>query len=427
MKALGGCLAGAIVVLISIAFLAGTVFAANKAGSFSLSPMLGGYVFEGDQDLDDALTYSIGLGYNLTDSWSSEFVLNYFNADADSSAGADTDGLAYRLDTLYHFMPESSLVPYIAGGLGGITLDPDHHGSDTDFLLNYGVGLKYFLNDSLALRGDLRHIYAFGDPENNFVYSAGITYQFGGPGKTPLAATEPLDSDGDGVLDGEDQCPDTPRGMAVDSSGCPLDTDGDGVADSLDKCPATPRGVPVDAKGCPLDSDGDGVYDHLDKCPATAAGVPVDKMGCPLDSDGDGVYDHLDKCPDTPRGLLVDKKGCPVSMTLAIEFDVNKSDIKPAYHAELAQGAAFIKKYPDQEILIAGHTDSTGSAAYNQDLSRRRAESVRNYLIEKFGIKGNRLHARGFGETAPIAGNDTTEGRQRNRRVELSCCAVIPE
>jgi OOP family OmpA-OmpF porin len=427
MKALGGCLAGAIVVLISIAFLSGTVFAANKAGSFSLSPMLGGYVFEGDQDLDDALTYSIGLGYNLTDSWSSEFVLNYFNADADSSAGADTDGLVYRLDTLYHFMPESSLVPYIAGGLGGITLDPDHHGSDTDFLLNYGVGLKYFLNDSLALRGDLRHIYAFGDPENNFVYSAGITYQFGGPGKTPLAATEPLDSDGDGVLDGEDQCPDTPRGMAVDNSGCPLDTDGDGVADSLDKCPATPEGVPVDAKGCPLDSDGDGVYDHLDKCPATAAGVPVDKKGCPLDSDGDGVYDHLDKCPDTPRGLLVDKKGCPVSMTLAIEFDVNKSDIKPAYHAELAQGAAFIKKYPDQEILIAGHTDSTGSAAYNQDLSRRRAESVRNYLVEKFGIDGNRLHTRGFGETAPIASNDTMEGRQRNRRVELSCCAVIPE
>jgi OOP family OmpA-OmpF porin len=324
-------------------------------------------------------------------------------------------------------MPESSLVPYIAGGLGGVTLDPDHHGSNTDFLLNYGVGLKYFLNDSLALRGDLRHIYAFGDPENNFVYSAGITYQFGGPGKIPAAAAEPLDSDGDGVMDGEDQCPGTPRGVAVDSRGCPLDTDGDGVADFLDKCPDTPKGITVDARGCPVDTDGDGVYDHLDQCPATAAGVPVDKKGCPKDSDGDGVCDHLDKCPDTPKGLLVDKKGCPISITLAVEFDVNKSDIKPAYHDELSRGAAFIKKYPAQKILIAGHTDSTGSAAYNLDLSRRRAESVRNYLIAKFGIDGSRLHARGFGETAPIAGNDTAEGRQRNRRVEISCCAVIPQ
>ncbi len=427
MKALGGCLARAIVVLISIAFLSGTVFAANKSGSFSLSPMLGGHVFEGDQDLDDALTYSLGLGYNLTDSWSTEFVLNYFNADADSSAGDDTEGLVYRLDTLYHFMPESPLVPYIAGGLGGITLDPDHHSSDTDFLLNYGIGLKYFLNDSLALRGDLRHIYAFGDPENNFVYSAGLTYSFGGQGKAPVHVAQPLDGDGDGVMDADDQCPGTPPGVAVDSTGCPLDTDGDGVYDSFDRCPGTPQGAPVDASGCPLDTDGDGVYDYQDQCPATAAGVPVDKKGCPKDSDSDGVYDHLDKCPDTPAGLLVDKKGCPISMTLAIEFDVNKSDIKPAHHAELAKGAAFIKKYSDRKILIAGHTDSTGSAAYNQDLSRRRAESVRNYLIEKFGIDGSRLHARGFGETAPIASNNTAEGRQRNRRVELSCCAVIPE
>jgi OOP family OmpA-OmpF porin len=215
--------------------------------------------------------------------------------------------------------------------------------------------------------------------------------------------------------------------VAVDSTGCPLDSDGDGVADSLDQCPGTPQGAAVDARGCPLDTDGDGVPDYLDQCPATASGVVVDEKGCPKDSDGDGVQDHLDQCPDTPAGLIVDKKGCPISMTLAIEFDVDKAEIKPAYHAELAKGAAFIKKYADQKILIAGHTDSTGTEAYNQDLSRRRAESVRNYLVKNFGVDGSKLFVRGFGETAPVASNATAEGRQTNRRVELSCCAIIPE
>jgi OOP family OmpA-OmpF porin len=427
MKRLIGCLSAAMVVLFSLTLFSHSAEAANRPGAFTLSPMVGGYVFEGDQDLDDALTYSLGLGYNLTDAWSTEFVLNYFKADADSSAGDDVDGLVYRLDTLYHFMPEKALVPYLAGGLGGITLDPDHSGSDTDFLLNYGVGLKYFMTESLALRGDLRHILAFGDPENNFVYSAGLTYQFGGREKEPVQVAQPLDSDGDGVLDDMDKCPNTPRGVAVDKVGCPLDSDGDGVPDHLDKCPDTPRGTVVDKRGCPLDSDGDGVPDYLDKCPATPAGAPVDDVGCPLDSDGDGVYDHLDQCPNTLRGLVVDEKGCPISLTLSIEFDVSKADIKPAYRNELAKGAAFIKKYADQKILIAGHTDSTGAEAYNQDLSRRRAENVRQYLIENFDLDGSNLYARGFGESAPIASNDTAEGRQSNRRVVLSCCAIVPE
>lgn len=397
MKALKSSLARTFAVLLCVAFLCGAVHAGNRSDSFSLSPMIGGYIFEGDQDLDNALTYSLGLGYNLTDSWSTEFVLNYFNADTESSSGSDVDGLVYRLDALYHFMPGNALVPYVAGGLGGITLDPDSGGSDTDFLVNYGVGLKYFFTEDLAVRGDVRHIHAFGDPENNFVYTAGLTYLMGGKDDQPPAPLPIVDSDGDGITDLQDRCPGTPPGTAVDAAGCPLDT------------------------------DGDGVYDERDQCPDTPAGVAVNPLGCPLDSDRDGVYDYLDKCPDTPAGLTVDEKGCPISMTLSIEFDVDKDDIKPRYHNELAKGAAFIRKYSDQKILIAGHTDSTGTEAYNEILSQRRAESVRNYLIQNFGLDGEKLFARGFGETAPIATNDTIEGRQHNRRVELSCCAVIPQ
>jgi OOP family OmpA-OmpF porin len=385
--------------------------------------MLGGYVFEGDQDLDDDLTYSLGLGYSLTDSWSTEFVLNYFNTDYENGRSYDVDGLLYRLDALYHFMPQSSLVPYLAGGIGGITVDPDRGDSETDLLLNYGIGLKYFLTDSLALRGDLRHVFAFGDPENNFIYSAGLTYLFGS-NQHPAPPLAPKDSDKDGVIDANDACPDTPAGAPVDKVGCPLDSDRDGVPDYRDRCPNTPESLPVDQHGCSVDKDGDGVPDIHDQCPDTPAGMPVDAAGCMTDSDGDGIADQKDKCPGTPEGLMVDEDGCPISLTLAIEFDVDKANIKPRYQTELQRGAAFIRQYPGSRILIAGHTDWTASDAYNLALSQRRADSVRNYLIENFGIKSERLEAKGYGEAFPIADNTTAEGRQRNRRVELSVYAL---
>lgn len=391
---------------------------------FSLSPMIGGYVFEGDQGLEDDLTYSLGLGYNLTDSWSTEFVLNYFNTDfKHSQGGGNVDGMLYHLDTLYHFMPESSLVPYLAGGIGGITLDPDRGGSETDFLINYGIGLKYFFTDSLALRSDLRHVFTFGDPNNNFIYSAGLTYLFGSQQK-PSTRVEPKDTDGDGVIDANDACPGTPTGVSVDPVGCPLDSDHDGVPNYRDKCPNTPKSIPVNKQGCALDTDGDGIPDRGDKCPATPQGIAVDNKGCMMDTDGDGIADPMDKCLGTPAGLMVDKKGCPISLTLAIEFDVDKAGIKPRYHAELKRGADFIRKYPASRILIAGHTDSTASNAYNLGLSQRRADSVRAYLISNFGIKAARLESKGYGETFPIADNATINGRQRNRRVELSVYAL---
>ena len=125
------------------------------------------------------------------------------------------------------------------------------------------------------------------------------------------------DKDKDGVWDKIDMCPETPRGVAVDSVGCPLDEDHDGVPDYLDHCLGTlPEAVPyIDSLGCDKDSDGDGVPDYLDKCPGTpeAAWGKVDSAGCPLDTDGDGVPDYLDECPDTPEAArgMVDEKGCP--------------------------------------------------------------------------------------------------------------------
>jgi OOP family OmpA-OmpF porin len=196
-----------------------------------------------------------------------------------------------------------------------------------------------------------------------------------------------------------------------------MDSDGDGVPDDLDQCPNTPKGVKVDGDGCPLDTDGDGVPDYLDKCPNTPKGVKVDKEGCPLDSDGDGVPDHLDECPDTPKGATVNSVGC-WALKGVVLFDFNKWDIKPEAHGLLDEVVAILKKNPELKGVIEGHTDSIGSEEYNQGLSEKRAQAVDKY-IEEHGIDTDRYTVKGYGESKPVASNDTEEGRRKNRRVEL--------
>jgi outer membrane protein OmpA-like peptidoglycan-associated protein len=247
----------------------------------------------------------------------------------------------------------------------------------------------------------------------------------------------PKDSDGDGVMDGFDKCPDTRKGLKVDADGCPMDSDNDGVLDGLDQCPDTPRGAKVDSRGCSIDSDGDGVADGLDKCPDTPHGAKVDKNGCPVveDSDGDGVPDDRDKCPDTPRGTKVDAQGCPVvaaapappplipeakkSLVLeGVTFDTNSSHLKPESAAVLDRVAEGLKANPEVKVEIGGHTDSKGSAPHNLQLSHDRANAVRAYLLDK-GVSPKQMQAKGYGQTKPIADNKTEAGRAKNRRVEL--------
>jgi OOP family OmpA-OmpF porin len=236
------------------------------------------------------------------------------------------------------------------------------------------------------------------------------------------------DSDGDGVPDHLDACPGTPKSIEVDAVGCPIDSDGDGVPDYLDKCPGTPRGVEVDARGCPIDSDGDGVPDYLDKCPGTPRGVEVDARGCPVDSDGDGVPDYLDKCPDTPRGVPVDDSGCPITgievagdewfVRGQVLFDVNRATIKPEAAEVLLRIANFLKTNQQYTVEIQGNTDSTGPLAWNMQLSEKRADAVKRYLATN-GVAAGRLTTKGFGPNEPLAPNNTSEGRAKNRRVDF--------
>jgi OOP family OmpA-OmpF porin len=196
------------------------------------------------------------------------------------------------------------------------------------------------------------------------------------------------------------------------------DSDGDGVGDSKDKCPNTPKGVKVDAVGCPLDTDGDGVPDYLDKCPDTPKGVKVDSNGCPLDSDGDGVPDYLDKCPDTPKGVPVDAAGCPPKLG-TVYFNVDEWTLDPEDRKTLAGVAEMLAKYPGAKFVAQGYTDSTGSRRWNDILSLRRAKAVVEYLVGK-EVAADRLTPKGYGPDQPAVPNDTRTNRAKNRRAEVA-------
>ncbi len=236
------------------------------------------------------------------------------------------------------------------------------------------------------------------------------------------------DSDGDGVADSADECPDTPRGVKVDAKGCPLDSDGDGVADDLDACANTPAGVRVDSKGCPPDSDGDGVADDLDRCPDTKAGVKVDAKGCPLDSDGDGVLNDKDLCPNTPAGKVVDAHGCAIKgierkdglwhIEGKVLFDVNKSEIHAEAFPALNHIAEYLKAHPGTSLEVQGHTDKSGGRAFNDRLSTARAEMVKAYLVDK-GVDAASMTAKGYAWDVPMVPNDSTSNREKNRRVDF--------
>lgn len=139
------------------------------------------------------------------------------------------------------------------------------------------------------------------------------------------------------------------------------------------------------------------------------------------DSDGDGVVDEKDHCPGTPAGTRVDGEGCPLEKVIALNgvtFEFNKERLRPDAQTILDGASEILKRYPDMNVEVAGHTDNVGPDAYNQQLSERRADAVRTYFIEH-GIPGEQMTIHGYGEAEPVADNETEEGRERNRRVEL--------
>ncbi len=433
---------------------------------------LGGYARYSDHwfypadSLADAPVFGARLGRRFGEVWTLEAAGSYATTHGlkrNGSDGSDVKVLNTSLSLMAQLTPENQLgALYLLGGMGYTRFDSDAAASDYHFgVLEAAAGWRKTMNEHWSLRLEARNLLNL--PKRNYgsankadqQFWGGLSYDFGGKPKdtdgdgvydkkdkcpdTPKGATVdatgcPSDADGDGVWNGIDQCPNTPKGATVDAKGCPMDSDGDGVFDGIDQCPDTPKGATVDAKGCPMDSDGDGVSDGIDQCPNTPKGATVDAKGCPTDADGDGVFDGLDQCPSTPAGLKVDVNGCPIEVTEKetelfdtgmirlqnVNFETGKADLLPESFSALDQVGVILSKWPQLKIEIGGHTDSRGTDKKNQVLSEARAQSVKDYLTGHFaGIAADQLTVKGYGESKPLVRDTNALNMAKNRRVEF--------
>ncbi len=371
-----------------------------------------------------AISYLQGLNNNLdfVGTLSGSF-LNYPNVKTPTSdprlllEGAATLNLKLLSDKYI-------INPFLTAGIGG-----SKFGGYYSAFMPFGIGLQVKVVDEVYFL--INSQYRVPVTENasyHFYHSIGVAAPlFKKKEPAPVAiiippVEPPKDRDGDGVLDSLDKCPDV-AGLAS-LEGCP-DRDGDGITDADDKCPDVPGLARY--QGCPIpDRDKDGINDEVDKCP-DVPGV-ARYQGCPIpDTDGDGVNDEEDKCINEKGPAS--NFGCPIispdiikRINLAAKnvFFATASDkLLKQSNKRLDDVVAILNENPSFKVQIDGHTDAQGKDEYNLDLSNRRAASVKAYLAGK-GIAEGRLSSTGYGETKPVADNNTAKGRAQNRRVEMT-------
>jgi OOP family OmpA-OmpF porin len=337
--------------------------------------------------------------------------------------------LGYRFDVLLHILTKGPVRPFVLVGGGALSSLVAHEsvvGNDTDPFLHAGVGAKFPISDIWGLRLDARVLAppAFASSLTSYGYET----KFGGPdfevlagvylalGRPPRPAPPP---------------PSPPPPPVVDK-----DTDGDGILDKVDKCPLDPEDKDgfEDEDGCPdPDNDKDGILDKDDKCPNDPEDKDgfEDEDGCPdPDNDKDGILDANDKCPNEPETVngYQDEDGCPdevpapvkkfMGPVQGINFATNQATILKSSFVVLDKAVKVMTDYPDVRFEISGHTDNRGTAEYNRDLSLRRAQAVKDYIVGK-GIATERLTVAGFGFDRPLDDNQTAAGRAKNRRTEF--------
>ena len=358
--------------------------------------------------------------------------VTYVNMTDDSDYIYFSVGALVKYDLNHLFGETGWFDPYV--GIGGDFVDAD---DKSELMATGAVGFNVWFNENLGL--NFQHGWKKGfnnNIANHFQSTAGLVIKFGGkdtdgdgvydkfdacPEIAGLVAFKGCpDSDGDGIKDSDDACPNV-AGLAT-MNGCP-DADEDGIADKDDMCPNA-KGTKAN-KGCP-DTDGDGVVDKNDKCP-TAAG-PAANGGCAWpDTDGDSILDKDDKCPNVAG--VASEGGCPEiisneaqmgmnSFAQAILFKLESASFESGVTDMIDGMLAIMNEYPQAEFAIKGFTDNSGSVSGNLKLSNSRANAVKDYLIAN-GIPAARLTAVGFGQDSPIASNKTRAGRVQNRRVEV--------
>jgi OOP family OmpA-OmpF porin len=339
--------------------LASWSLAADESGMWYLNPQYGWTLLDKERPVNNDDQVGLGIGRHLSSSWSLE--ANGLWGKFTNDAGGKLQQSALSLDALAVFGRANRVSPYFTLGAGYIENKYDFDGEFGPFG-QAGFGLLFDLGES---------------HDGTFVFQLRpeVKYRFDwAEGRTKQE-----------------------HGDVVFNLGFMLNV-GDSRAPPVSHAPPPP--------------------------PPPAPPPPPPPPPKPLDSDGDGVPDSADRCPDTPAGVAVDEKGCPVEPVIlrGVEFETASATLTEGSLPVLKGVADDLKLHPLVHVELQGHTDSRGADDYNLELSQRRADSVRDYLIAQ-GVSGTRLVARGYGETQPIGANNTAAGRAQNRRVVMTVTA----
>lgn len=414
----------------------------------------------------------VTLGRYLSPSFDIEMGLNYYRLNL----AGDINGVnyyskgnifspdinfQYKLYNDYLLPINAKWKPYVGAGFGymiGNTAGKSYELRGEDFThfidevsLNLSAGVKYDFTKRISAFFEVYAISATTEELDGAAIDMQNDHFGGARLGLVIKISKEKDSDGDGVPDKIDECPDTPPGVKVDEKGCPLDkdkdgipdyqddcpddpglpqfngcpdTDGDGIMDKEDDCPELP-GIPK-YNGCP-DTDGDGVIDPKDDCPDTGPGVKVDNHGCPIDTDGDGLTDDVDQCPDEYGPM--EYMGCPEppdvgwpdtdkDSTPEVYFETDKYELSPEAEDQLSDLVKYLFDNPNMNIRLYGSADPRGTKEHNAVLSARRVENVKKFLMRK-GVPENRIMVKALGETQeikPTAGEENLPEDQRLRK-----------
>jgi OOP family OmpA-OmpF porin len=401
-------------------------FAENRAGAITVSPYVGGYIFDHEQsyqNLETSPTYGIRAGYNFTENWGAEARFGYSNPDSRLPNGQDAQVLTYGIDALYHFNVTPEFVPFLAAGIGGM-----HHnfpgrqmGYYPEYAPNYGAGVKYFVTDNIALRGDVRHVILPDNGLNNLEYTAGATFQFGGT-KPAVQQAVAVEEAAPVVVAEKDTTPPTVSLTAPGEGATNGDIDRQvSVAFSEAMDPATINGqtftlqngtttVPGTVTNTSATSATFRSSQRLEPGTQYTGRISTgtrDLAGNALP--GDYVWNF--KTQPVPETKVVTNVVTKTEKEVVViykfvmlgqsHFEFDKASLTMEGKEMLKKNVKTMEENPALRVQISGHASAAGSDAYNQELSERRAATAKNYLVQEGGIAPERIETIGFGETRP--------------------------
>ena len=348
------------------ALLAGSLALADGTRTYEISPMIGYNIVEGNTQIRDNgyLWAALEGQYNFKKSnWSAELALMYSDTvlyKPTASGPKSTDIFNISTNAVYTFRNDKLVAPFLKAGIGYDVVSNTNSDNRNGMFVDAGAGLRLNFTDWFALKAEAIYMAKVGashDVDNALTGLIGMTFSFGGEGRkaAPKAAVAPI----------------------------------------IVKC-EQPAPVVIPAP--------------------VVVPVPAPVVAVDGDDDKDGIHNSEDYCPNTPLGSYVNIDGCSKIIPL-INFEFNSYKIKDASTKKVAGYANFLKEHTDYSAKIVGHTDSKGSAEYNQKLSEKRAESLGNLLISA-GVPSEQVKTEGRGENNPIYSNETEKGRAANRRIE---------